>query len=161
MNRPSIEPSAGQGFGKRETDKLLTLHSALCILHFSLLCQSLKDKRLRGGDPSFNSASSNKIPAARDDKLKLSSRKKKFFPKTKIPLRDLLYRTACKSRLWQRREKCRMQSAECRVKRLSVSPLPKSKFAEGSEEEIPRLTLRLRDGSLPLGMTVLNSSFLI
>ena len=34
------------------------------------------------------------------------------------------------------------------------SPLPKSKFAKGSEQEVPRLTLRLRDSSLPLGMTM-------
>ena len=62
-----------------------------------------------------------------------------------------------------------MQSAECRVDSLSVSPLPKPKFAKGSEKgtireaivgvrlgESPgstRLTLRLRDSSLPLGMT--------
>ena len=28
------------------------------------------------------------------------------------------------------------------------------KLASGSEKEIPRLTLRLRGGSLPLGMTI-------
>ena len=36
---------------------------------FSVLpCQSLKDKRLRGGDPSLGSASSGKLLVARDDK---------------------------------------------------------------------------------------------
>ena len=34
------------------------------------------------------------------------------------------------------------------------SPLPKSEFAKGSEQEIPRLAPCLRDSSLPLGMTV-------
>ena len=39
-----------------------------------------------------------------------------------------------KFRLWQGREKCRVQSAECRVKSLSVSRLPKPWLADGSIE---------------------------
>ena len=53
----------------------------------------------------------------------------------------------------EKRRKCRVKNAECRVDSLSVSPLPKPKFAKGSHTEIPRLTLCLRDNSLPLGMT--------
>ena len=34
----------------------------------------------------------------------------------------------------EKRRKCRVKNAECRVDSLSVSPLPKPEFAKGSEK---------------------------